>query len=191
MRELDTEILVVGGGLGGVAAALAAAAHGRRVVLTEETDWLGGQLTAQAVPPDENPWIERFGSTRTYRELREGIRGYYRRHYPLRAEAAKHAELNPGAGRVSKLCHEPRVAKAVIEAMLAPHVSAGRIHVLLEHRPVAAHTTGDRVDAVVLEGEDAGDRPGPVRPRRHRERRPPAAHRNRARHRRRGEERTR
>lgn len=151
MRELDTEILVVGGGLGGVAAALAAAAHGRRVVLTEETDWLGGQLTAQAVPPDENPWIERFGSTRTYRDLRQGIRDHYRRHYPLRAEAAKRPELNPGAGRVSKLCGEPRVALAVIEAMLAPHVSAGRIHVLRHHRPVEAHTTRDRVDAVTLE----------------------------------------
>ena len=151
MRELDTEILVVGGGLGGVAAALAAASHGRRVVLTEETGWLGGQLTAQAVPPDENPWIERFGSTRTYRDLRAGIRDHYRRHYPLRAEAAKRPELNPGAGRVSKLCGEPRVALAVIEAMLAPHVSAGRIHVLRHHRPVEAHTTGDRVDAVVLE----------------------------------------
>ncbi|WP_439383023.1 FAD-dependent oxidoreductase [Amycolatopsis lexingtonensis] len=155
MKELGTEILIVGGGLGGVAAALAVASRGRRVVLTEETDWLGGQLTAQAVPPDENPWIERFGSTRTYRELRAGIRDHYRRHYPLRAEAAKRAELNPGAGKVSKLCHEPRVALAVIEAMLAPHVSAGRIHVLRQHRPVEVHTDGDRVDAVVIEnGED-------------------------------------
>ncbi|WP_435120448.1 FAD-dependent oxidoreductase [Amycolatopsis thermoflava] len=154
MPELDTEILVVGGGLGGVAAALAAAGGGHRVVLTEETDWLGGQLTAQAVPPDENPWIERFGSTATYRRLREGIRDYYRRHYPLRAEAARLTDLNPGAGRVSKLCHEPRVALAVLEAMLAPHRAAGRVTVLLEHRPVGAQTTGDRVDAVTLEGRD-------------------------------------
>ncbi|MEV5301504.1 FAD-dependent oxidoreductase [Amycolatopsis methanolica] len=154
MPELDTEILVVGGGLGGVAAALAAAGGGHRVVLTEETDWLGGRLTAQAVPPDENPWIERFGSTATYRRLREGIRGYYRRHYQLRAEAARLTDPNPGSGRVSKLCHEPRVALAVLEAMLAPHRAAGRVTVLLEHRPVAAETTGDRVDAVTLEGRD-------------------------------------
>ncbi|MFE2493282.1 FAD-dependent oxidoreductase, partial [Streptomyces scopuliridis] len=53
MTEMRTEILVVGGGLGGVAAALTAARLGRTVVLTEATDWLGGQLTAQAVPPDE------------------------------------------------------------------------------------------------------------------------------------------
>jgi hypothetical protein len=157
MTELHTEILVVGGGLGGVAAALAAAGAGHRVVLTEETDWVGGQLTAQAVPPDENPWIERFGATATYRGLRAGIRDYYRRHYPLRAEARDLVELNPGAGRVSKLCHEPRVALAVIEAMLAPHRSAGRLAVLTGHRPVAVETAGDEVGAVVL-ADAAGNR---------------------------------
>ncbi|QWF85997.1 FAD-dependent oxidoreductase [Amycolatopsis sp. CA-230715] len=152
MRKLDTEILVAGGGLGGTAAALAAARAGHRVVLTEETDWIGGQLTAQAVPPDENPWIERFGGTRTYRALREGIREYYRRAYPLRAGAARLPELNPGAGRVSKLCHEPKVALAVLQELLAPQISAGRVTVLLEHRPVAASVTGDRVESVTFSG---------------------------------------
>ena len=41
---------------------LAALRNGMKVVLmTEETDWVGGQLTSQAVPPDEHPWIESFG----------------------------------------------------------------------------------------------------------------------------------
>ena len=152
MAETGTEILVVGGGVGGVAAALAAASTGHRVVLTEETDWLGGQLTTQAVPPDENPWIERFGGTATYRRFRDEVRAYYRRNYPLRAEAAALPDLNPGAGRVSKLCHEPRVALAVLESMLAPHRAAGRVTVLLGHRPIAADVTGDRVEAVTLAG---------------------------------------
>ena len=80
-------MLVAGGGLGGVAAALAAAARGAGVVLVEETAWLGGQLTSQAVPLDEHPWIERFGATARYRALRDGIRAYYRAHYPLTAAA--------------------------------------------------------------------------------------------------------
>src|SRR5690606_34558218 len=158
MSETSTEILVVGGGLGGVAAALAAADSGRRVVLTEETDWIGGQLTSQAVPPDENPWIEMFGATASYRRLREGIRDHYRRAYPLRAEAAASRTLNPGAGRVSKLCHEPRVALAVLEEMIGPHRAAGRVTVLLRHRPVAAHTDGGRVLAVDLRDEEGGTR---------------------------------
>src|ERR1700722_13125988 len=75
--ELNCDVLVVGGGTGGFAATLAACRLGMRVVLTEETDWIGGQLTAQAVPPDEHPWIEQFGCTRSYRDYRSAVRTYY------------------------------------------------------------------------------------------------------------------
>src|SRR5688500_18678171 len=108
-RELHTDVLVVGGGTGGCAAAMAATALGCRVVMTEPTDWLGGQLTSQAVPPDENAWIEQFGCTRRYRDYRDGIRRYYRDHYPLTPAARSDPQLNPGGGFVSRLCHEPRV----------------------------------------------------------------------------------
>ncbi|MGH3342803.1 MAG: FAD-dependent oxidoreductase [Carbonactinosporaceae bacterium] len=154
MPEIRADLVVVGGSLGGVAAALAAVRRRHSVVLVEETDWLGGQLTAQAVPPDEHPWIEQFGCTRSYRALREAIRDYYRNWYPLTPSARAWQELNPGAGRVSKLCHEPRVALAVIEALLAPHRAAGRLTVLNGHRAVAAFPDGDHVRAVeVVNGE--------------------------------------
>src|SRR5580692_774822 len=123
-RELDCDIAIIGGGVGGCAAALAAARNGLRVILTEETDWLGGQLTSQAVPPDEHPWIEMFGCTASYRHYRQGVREYYRRNYPLTGDARSEANLNPGGGRVSKLTHEPRVSVAVLEEMLAPHVGS-------------------------------------------------------------------
>jgi hypothetical protein len=148
------DVVIVGGGLGGVAAAIAVCRSGRTAVLTEETDWLGGQLTSQAVPPDEHPWVEQFGVTASYRALRDGIRDHYRRVYPLRQEAAALPDLNPGAGRVSKLCHEPRVAVAVIDELLQPYRSAGRLTVLLEQRPVAARTDGDRCTDVTVESPD-------------------------------------
>ncbi len=155
-RELQTDVLVVGGGLGGVAAAFTVADRGRSVILTEVTDWIGGQLTAQAVPPDENLWIEQFGCTATWRQLRDGIRDHYRTWYPLTAAARARRHLNPGAGRVSPLCHEPRVALAVLEAMLAPHRSAGRLQVLLRHTPVTATVDRDHVRAVTLRDLDSG-----------------------------------
>ena len=99
MQEMKTDILVVGGGLGGVAAALGALEAGRTVVMSEEYDWIGGQLTSQAVPPDEHSWVEQFGVTRRYRALRDGIRRYYRDHYPLTAASRAWDELNPGAVR--------------------------------------------------------------------------------------------
>lgn len=157
MREIETEVLVVGGGLGGVAAALGALRLGRRVVLTEETDWIGGQLTSQAVPPDEHPWIEGTGCTATYRRLRIGIREYYRRNYPLLPSARFESRLNPGRGGVSPLCHEPRVAIAVFFELLAPYLASGRVEILLNHRPVAAEVEGDRVRAVTVVESVTGD----------------------------------
>src|SRR5882724_5332504 len=154
VQEEQCDILIVGGGVGGCAAALAAARAGYRVILTEETDWIGGQLTSQATPPDEHGWIERFGCTANYRRFREGVRDYYRRYYPLN-DAAKNARtLNPGNGWVSPLCHEPRVALSVLEAMLAPFVSSGRVSILRRHRANKATVDRDHVRAVTLQSAD-------------------------------------
>jgi FAD dependent oxidoreductase len=155
-RELSCDIAVIGGGVGGCAAALAAARNGMRVILTEETDWLGGQLTAQAVPPDEHAWIESFGATRSYREYRDRVRDYYRRNYPLTEAARRLHDLNPGNGRVSRLTHEPRVSLAVLEEMLAPFVSEGRVTVLTRHKPVTADVVRDFLRAVTVRDLDTG-----------------------------------
>lgn len=157
MKELKTDILVVGGGLGGVAAALGALSAGRTVVMSEEYDWIGGQLTSQAVPPDEHTWVEQFGVTRRYRALRNGIRRFYRDHYPLTEGARAWGDLNPGAGWVSRLCAEPRVGLAVLQAMLLPYIGAGRLTLLQPYRPVGADTDGDRVRAVTLHQRDTGE----------------------------------
>src|SRR5688572_20170015 len=151
-RELNTQVLIVGGGTGGVAAALAAADMGMSVILTEETDWLGGQLTSQAVPPDENGSLKnnKGGGTRRYHEYRARVRDYYRRNHPLTDAAKNDPKLNPGGGGVSPICHEFRIGVACLEAMLAPHITTGRVRVLTRHKPGAAHVTGDRVRAVHL-----------------------------------------
>lgn len=155
-QELRCDVAVIGGGVGGCAAALAAARNGMHVVLSDETDWLGGQLTAQAVPPDEHAWIESFGATRCYRQYRERVRDYYRCNYPLTEAARRRPDLNPGNGNVSRLTHEPRVSLAVLEEMLAPFTSGGQVTVLLRHKPVAADIEGDSVRSVTLRDLETG-----------------------------------
>ena len=157
MTQIDADVVIIGGGLGGVAAALGALRAGRSVVLTEEFDWLGGQLTSQAVPPDESSWVEQFGITASYRRLRNGIRDHYRTYYPLTEAARARPDLNPGAGSVSRLCHEPRVAVSVIDGMLAPYRGSRRLRVLQPYRPVAADTDGDVVTAVTVRHRDGDD----------------------------------
>ncbi|HYH10929.1 MAG TPA: FAD-dependent oxidoreductase, partial [Thermomicrobiales bacterium] len=156
--ESVTDILVVGAGLGGVAAALAAAEHGHSVVLTEPTRWIGGQSTSQAVPPDENPWIEEHPGCASYARYRSMVRDVYRNAYPITAEARAIEHLNPGLGLVSGICHEPRVSLAVLETMLLPWQSAGRVRLELGWTPRSVATTGDRIDAVTFstgDGEEA------------------------------------
>ncbi len=151
MREQTCEILVAGASLGGCAAALAAAEQGKRVILTEECEWIGGQLTSQAVScPDENPWIETIGATASYQRLRNGIRDYYRRNYPLKPKVRSNPRFNPGNGWVSYLCQEPKVSLAVLYEMLAPEMTAGRIILLPQHKPVRASTNGDKVESVTF-----------------------------------------
>ena len=151
-RELRADVVIIGGGLGGCAAALAACRQGRSVILTEPTDWIGGQLSQQAVPPDEHQWIESFGRTPDYANLRCRIRDYYRRNYPLVEAASSKRNFNPGNGLVSRICHEPLVGVAVLQEMLAANISSGRLTLLLNTQPVSADIQGDSVSSVNCNG---------------------------------------
>jgi FAD dependent oxidoreductase len=153
VENLRCEVLVVGGGTGGVAAALAAAHAGRSVCLTEETDWIGGQLTAQGISAlDEHEHIERFGGTRSYYALRERIRDHYRTRSPILA-AERHP--NPGTCWVTRLAFEPRVAVAVLESMLAPYVERGRLRVFRRTKAWSVDTANERITALTAVHLDA------------------------------------
>lgn len=149
-KEYRCDVAIIGGGTGGCAAAIAACRNGMKVVMTEETDWVGGQLTSQCVPPDEHPWIESFGGTALYRSYRRRVREFYRRNFPLTTQVRALETFNPGGGSVSRLTHEPRVSLAVLEEMLAPWIGGGQLILLLEHKPSAADTNRDEVRSVTV-----------------------------------------
>lgn len=144
-QELRADVVIAGGGLGGFGAALAALRNGLTVIMTEETDWIGGQLSQQGVPPDEHPWIETHGAPQSYRDYRTDVRDYYKKYYPLTPEAKSRVNLNPGDGSVSRLCHEPRVAHEVLMNTLAPHISSKKLTLLLEHKVTGAEVLGNQV----------------------------------------------
>jgi hypothetical protein len=156
-KELAADVVIIGGGVGGIAAALSAAKSGLKVIMTEENLWIGGQLTSQGVPPDEHPWIETQGCTKLYREFRTRVRDFYKKSYPVTEAAAKNALLNPGNGNVSKLCHEPRVALAVLLEMLAPYVSNRQIVLLSPYYPVASQMRADKVLSVTIQHQFFGE----------------------------------
>ncbi|MEU8007548.1 FAD-dependent oxidoreductase [Catellatospora sp. NPDC049111] len=129
----QADVVVVGGGLGGVAAAIAAARAGASVILTEELDRIGGQVTTQLVSAlDEHPHVETFGVSASYRQFRDRIR------------AACGGAANPGEGWVSRLCFPPAVGQSVMEQQLAEH----GVRVRLNLAPVGVDRDGDTITAI-------------------------------------------
>jgi hypothetical protein len=155
-QKLCADLIVIGGGLGGIAASLAALESGKTVILTEETKWIGGQITSQGVPPDEHPWIESFGATRNYRTFRKNIREYYFRSFPVKNSERLNDRFNPGNALVSSISHEPRAALQVFHEMLAPYLSTGKLTLLTEYKAVNAETQGDQVQAVAVQNVSTG-----------------------------------
>ncbi len=115
--SVECEVLIAGGGLGGVAAALEALKRSRQVCLTEITDWVGGQISAQGVSAlDERP-LQRNQNLfpAGYAELRQRIRDAY------------NGEANPGRCWVSALCFSPAVGHRVVRELLDPYLRSGQL----------------------------------------------------------------
>ena len=72
--RLSCDVVVAGGGAGGISAAITAARLGAKVILLEETEWLGGQMTAAGVSTMDDLSGNRTG---LYGEFHENIRFHY------------------------------------------------------------------------------------------------------------------
>ncbi|MFQ3585051.1 MAG: FAD-dependent oxidoreductase, partial [Cyanobacteriota bacterium] len=120
--SITCEIFIAGGGLGGVAAAYDALQLGRQVCMTEITDWIGGQVSAQGVSAlDERP-LQRENDIfpRGYSEFRQRVRAEYG------------GDPNPGKCWVSVLCFSPQVGHRVIRQMLGPYLQSGQLQLFTE-----------------------------------------------------------
>ena len=124
MALFHYDVVVVGASFGGVAAALAAAADPKvRVALLEPTQWIGGQATAQGVTRwDEAgvPLIETAGSSKSYRDLRDAIRAWYRTNATVSSYGAGQRYFNPGFARPDyPFAVDPSVTRRVLERQVA------------------------------------------------------------------------
>ncbi len=151
---LSYDVAVIGGSLGGVQAARAACESGMRVFLCEETDWIGGQMTSQAVPPDENQWIETQGATDSYRQFREDIRSLYYNDPSASDLLKEQRPLNPGKCWVSRIGLDPRMAHRLLTQSLQPYLDQGLLTLHLETRCVAAEVRDDQVISVMVEDSE-------------------------------------
>jgi len=134
-ERIRTQVCVVGGGSGGIGAALAAARVGAETVLVEREAILGGTMTLSWV----HSWEPVSGADGLPRDLYEVMR-----RDPLgvsEPDYAKGAPRSTGRG----LPFEPRALVSAANALLE---AAGRCTVLVGTTFVHARVDGDRVLAV-------------------------------------------
>ncbi len=114
-QTVECEILVAGGGLSGAATAYEALLSGRTVCLTEITDWVGGQISAQGTSAlDERPTQrQQLLYSRGYLDLRQRIK-------------SKYGELNPGDCWVSESCFLPKDAHNILFNQLKDAARRGK-----------------------------------------------------------------
>ena len=153
MNEGVYDLVIAGGGLGGCAAAMSACERGMHVLMTEETGWIGGQVSSQGVPPDEHQWIEAFGATKRYRHYRSLVR----RTYNQTMKTADGEELlNPGKGLVSSICHDPRVTHHVLNEMLLPYMLTGQLTILRDTQVVSVTREGRAIRQASIKNKLTG-----------------------------------
>ena len=102
-QTYSTEVLVVGGSTGGTAAGIQCARMGVRTIIVEQTNWLGGMLTAAGVScTDGNDELP----SGIWQEFREALY----KHYGTR---------NLFTSWVSETCFEPHVGDSIFKAWAA------------------------------------------------------------------------
>lgn len=156
MKVINAQVIICGAGLGGTLAAYSAAREGKKVVLLEGTSWIGGQLTSQAVPPDEHLWIEEQGCTRSYRDYRNTVRNYYRNLEGYSEDVKKQEFFCPGDSEVSLVAHPPKLALSILTGMLQPYIDNGTLTVFVNAELKECLTEDDEIKGVIylIDGEE-------------------------------------
>lgn len=137
--NLHYDVVVIGAGSGGTAAAIQAARMGASVALIEQSDWIGGQMTGAAVSTMDDKTLTRTG---IYQEFIEKVREYYK---------ARETNVNICYWGSDTVAFEPWVGRMLLQDMIT---KTGNIHVFLRTAPVSAKLSGHRVVSAVFEDGD-------------------------------------
>lgn len=143
-KVIECDVFIAGGGMGGLAAAIRVAQKGLSVCVTEETHWIGGQMTAQGVSAfDENKYVEDSGATNLYQRLRERIRSHYER-------------KNPGECWVSWCSFEPKVGLQKLEEIIAEETGKNQPCIFTRIKVVKMKVVRGRAVAALAVNLDTG-----------------------------------
>lgn len=142
-HEQTVDIVVAGAGVGGTAAAIQAARMGARVALVEETDWIGGQMTAAGVATMDEGGTITFKSG-LYAEFLERMQQYYQ---------ARGKSVGTCYWKDTAHCYEPSAIQKVLYQMVddTNRARKGHIDIYLREKIQRVLGTDDEVTGVVTQ----------------------------------------
>lgn len=134
-QEKEYDVIVVGAGSGGTAAAIQAARCGASVALVEETGWIGGQITAAAVSTMDDVKHNRSG---LYLEFIQKVRESY---------STTNTNTNICYWGSDTIAAEPVVAEAILLELLSK-AAPGKVDLFLHSKVTEAILEGDNVKGI-------------------------------------------
>lgn len=142
------DVIVAGAGTGGWAAAIQASRMGAKVLLVEQSDWIGGQMAAAAVTSmDEEGVYFKFPVRERglYREFHQSAVNFYYtlNQDPFRAYYAWPEQLEGG--------YEPKIARALLYAFIAEARKKGTLDLVTGTQLKQVLKQDSAVTGVVLE----------------------------------------
>ena len=153
-RAMHADVLVIGGGTGGIAAGIQSARSGLRTIIAEPTTMLGGMLTAAGVSCTDGNAALHSG---IWQEFRQALYAYY-------------GTTNLATGWISETCFEPHVGDSIFKAWAAKEKNLEILYgvsfetVLKKGRKVTGAVIKDakehliRIDAIVtIDATELGD----------------------------------
>jgi len=146
------DVVVAGAGTGGWAAAVQAARLGVSVLLLEETDWIGGQMSCAAVTTmdEDSVWMKFPVRERgIYREFHESMVAYYHTldKDPLVAYYG-YPEQHEGG-------YEPKATRAILHGFIQEARERNSVlDLCLRSRVIAVEKNGDTVTGVTVDMDE-------------------------------------
>ncbi|MBI5009003.1 MAG: FAD-dependent oxidoreductase, partial [Bacteroidia bacterium] len=136
VKELETEVLVIGGTTSGISAGIQSARLGTETLMIEETEWLGGMITAAGVSAID-------GNHNLHSGIWNEFRNRLRLHYGGASALA--------TGWVSNTLFEPHTGDSIFKAMAA---ETNGLKVIYGFYPVSVIKKENKVTGVLFCNED-------------------------------------
>jgi hypothetical protein len=137
--ESKYDIIVVGAGTGGIAAAIQSARLGAKVALLEETDWVGGQMTAAAVSTIDGgeDTVNATGSG-FFAEFLQKVKDYY---------SSRNKSIGTCYWGAGSRCFEPSVAQKILLQMIK---STPNLSLHLRTKVTSVVKNGSRISGLYI-----------------------------------------